>query len=87
MLTSATMLLLIDQWSKKTVQLLAPNRCIRWTPFLRVRYVTNLIGIYQRRDARSALVIAWCVCLCYAQLCCAAPGHGFTVKLPSSAWE
>ena len=53
------LLLFLDQWSKETVQLFAPNRCLSWVPFLRVRYVRNLNKMYQGHSTRSLLVLVW----------------------------
>ncbi len=65
LLAAGTTLLLLDQWSKKTVRCPAPNRSLAWTPFLRLRYVINLNRIYQHR---SVLMIVWCVSLLSAVL-------------------
>ena len=59
MLAAGGVLLLLDQWSKRMVQLHAPDRCISWGPVLRIRYVTNLKAIYRRGGARAALVLVW----------------------------
>jgi len=67
LLVSGTMLLLLDQWSKKAVQLLASNRCVSWTPFLRIRYVINLNGTFHP-NTRILLVLAWFASLISAVL-------------------
>jgi signal peptidase II len=61
LLVSAAVLLLCDQWSKKTVRLYAPDRCVSFGSFLRIRYVTNLNHIYQRNQGRTALFVIWFV--------------------------
>ena len=59
LLASGTALLLLDQWSKRTVQLLSPQRYVSGVPFLQIRRVINLNRIYRSRYARVALVLAW----------------------------
>jgi len=59
LLASGTVLMLLDQWSKRMVQRHVPDRCISWGPILRIRYVTSLKDIYRRDDARAVLVLVW----------------------------
>jgi signal peptidase II len=61
-------LLLLDQWSKRMVQLHVPGRSISWGPVLRIRCVTNLKDIYRRGGARAALVLVWLTALVSAIL-------------------
>jgi len=56
---SAGMFLLLDQWSKRMVQLHAPDRCISWGPVLRIQCVTNLKDAYRRGVSRALLVLVW----------------------------
>jgi signal peptidase II len=59
MFASGGLLLLLDQWSKRTVQLHVRGRSISCGPILRIRFVTNLRAIYGRGDSRVALVLIW----------------------------
>ncbi len=63
MFTSGGVLLLLDQWSKRTVQLHAQGRSISCGPILRIRFVTNLRAIYGRGGSRVALVLIWFIAL------------------------
>lgn len=65
---SGGVLLLLDQWSKRMVQLHVPDRCISWGPILRITCVTNLKDIYRRDGARAALVLVWFAALVSATL-------------------
>ena len=67
-LASGAVLLLVDQWSKRTVQLCPPGRCISWGSVLRVRYVANLKSSYQRGGTRALLVLVWVTALVSAIL-------------------
>jgi len=53
-------LLLIDQWSKRSVHAHAQERAVRWGPFVRIQYVTSFKNIYERGFARLALALTWC---------------------------
>ena len=68
LLASGTVLMLLDQWSKRMVQRHVPDRCISWGPILRIRYVTSLKDIYRRDDARAVLVLVWFAALVSAIL-------------------
>jgi len=59
MASSAGLLLLLDQWSKRIAQVHARDSCISWGPLLRIRYVANLQAIYSRQGARAGLVLVW----------------------------
>lgn len=63
LLASGTALLLLDQWSKRVVQLLRPGRFVSGVPFLQIRRVVNLNRAYRSRYARAALVCAWLLAL------------------------
>ncbi len=65
---SAGVLFLLDQWSKRMVQLHAPDRCISWGPVLRIQCVTNLKDTYRRDGARAVLVLVWLAALISAIL-------------------
>jgi signal peptidase II len=65
---SGGLLLLLDQWSKRTVQVHVRGRCIFWGPVLRIRCVTSLKAIYRRDGARAALVLVWLTALISAIL-------------------
>ncbi len=57
--TSGGLLLLLDQWSKRLVQVHMQGRCISWGPILRFRRVPHLKDIYSRDSARVVLVLVW----------------------------
>ena len=59
LLASGTVLLLVDQWSKRAVQWLHPQRYVSGVPFLQIRRIMNLNRIYRSRYARAVLVLAW----------------------------
>ena len=63
MFASGGVLLLLDQWSKRMVQLHVPDRCISWGPILKIRYVTHLKDLYRRDGARAVLVLVWVTAL------------------------
>ena len=63
MLASGVVLLLLDQWSKTTVQLQVRGRCISWGPILRIRWVANARRIHARPGARAALALVWFMAL------------------------
>ncbi len=68
MFASGGVVLLLDQWSKRMVQLHVPDRCISWGPILRIRCVTNLKDIYRRDGARAVLVLVWFAALVSATI-------------------
>jgi signal peptidase II len=51
--------LLLDQWSKRMVQVHVGDRCLSWGPILRIRVVRHLKEIYRGRGSRAALVVIW----------------------------
>jgi signal peptidase II len=61
LLASGATLLLLDQWSKRTVQLLRPRRFVAGVPFLYIRHVANINKIYRSGRARAAFVLVWLV--------------------------
>jgi signal peptidase II len=65
---SGGLLLLLDQWSKRTVQVHVRGRSISWGPVLRIRCVASLKAIYRRDGARVALVLVWVMALISAIL-------------------
>ncbi len=65
---SGGVLLLLDQWSKRRVEVYPPDRCISWGPILQIRRVTNLKDIYRQRGARVVLVLVWFAALISAIL-------------------
>ena len=65
--TSGALLLLVDQWSKRTVQR-SPDSCVLWGAVLQVKYVANLKSIYQRGGARTLLVLVFFTALASAIL-------------------
>ncbi len=59
LLVSGSLLLLLDQWSKKTVRLFAPDRAVHYAHFVRIRCVNHGSPIYRSQNARMALAIVW----------------------------
>jgi lipoprotein signal peptidase len=59
LLVSGSVLLLLDQWSKETVRLFAPDRAVYYAHFVRIRRVNHGSPIYRSQNARMALVIVW----------------------------
>jgi signal peptidase II len=51
--------LLLDQWSKRLVQVHLGDRCVSWGPILRIRCVNNVKEIFRRDGARALLVLVW----------------------------
>lgn len=60
---STAVFLIFDQWTKRTVRLYAPDRCISVAPFLRIHYVHNLNQIYRRNQVRVVLSLIWLTAL------------------------
>jgi signal peptidase II len=63
LLASGATLLLLDQWSKRAVQLLRPRRFVAGVPFLYIRRVANINKIYRSGHARVVFVLVWFVAL------------------------
>ncbi len=51
--------MLLDQWSKRVVQVHLADRGISWGCVLRIRCLTNPKDIYRRDSARVVLVLVW----------------------------
>lgn len=68
LLASGTVLLVIDQWTKRAVQLLRSRRLVSGIPFLQIRHVVNFNRIYRSRYARAILVFAWMLALISAAI-------------------
>jgi signal peptidase II len=62
-LASGCVLLLLDYWSKKAVQLRMSERSISWGPFVQIRYVIHLRGYYKSKSALVALFLLWTISL------------------------
>jgi signal peptidase II len=62
-LTSASMLLLLDQWSKRLVARSLPDRPVAWGSVLTIRHVVHRKAAYQRHGARAVLVVTWIAAL------------------------
>ena len=60
---SGAALLLVDQWSKRTVQLFSPGGCISWGSVLRVKPVANSNRLCKRGGVRTLLVVVWLTAL------------------------
>lgn len=63
LLASAMTLFLLDQWSKRTVQLLVLLPAASGSRFVRIRRVFNINRLYRSRPMRVALVVVWLVAL------------------------
>jgi signal peptidase II len=61
LLTSAGALLLLDHWSKRTVELRVAGRCVPWGHLLRIRCVRKPATRHGRASSRAALVLIWLV--------------------------
>src|SRR5215469_6627398 len=55
--------MLLDQWSKRIVELRVADRSISLGRFLRIRRVRNPRKIYGNSWIRAALVLLWCASL------------------------
>jgi signal peptidase II len=60
---SGLVLLLLDQWSKRIVELRVPDGCVSYGPFLRIRCATNGHPAYNRNGPRAVLVLIWLAAL------------------------
>ena len=58
-LAPAAVLLLVDRWSKRMVQLKVTGGPVLASRFLEIRYVPSFRRVYQRRAARAILVLIW----------------------------
>ena len=63
LLASGATLLLLDQWTKSTVQLVTPRAFASGVPFVYIRRVANLNKIYRSTRARAVFVVLWFVAL------------------------
>lgn len=63
LLASGATLLLLDQWTKRTVQLLTPARFVTGVPFVYIRRAVNFNKIYRSARARAVFVTLWFVAL------------------------
>jgi len=68
LLASGGAVLLLDQWSKNIVGLLAPGRAISCAHFLRIRRVTNVNRIYRNGNTRLVMTLVWFCALASAIL-------------------
>lgn len=59
LLASGGALLLLDQWSKNAVRLLAPDQSISCSYFLHIRRVINVNKIYRSRNNRIVMGLVW----------------------------
>jgi signal peptidase II len=59
LLVSGTVLLLLDQWSKRTVEVRIPNQPATWGRFLRIRRVYHSTNSYRATNARVVLLLFW----------------------------
>jgi signal peptidase II len=55
--------LLVDQWSKRLVDVRLANRCVSWGRVLRIRRVRNPSNMCLRTGARAVLVLIWLAAL------------------------
>ena len=65
---SGGLLLLLDQWSKRIVQLRVRAGCIHLGPILRIRSTRNTKEFYKRNSVRTLLVLTWFTALLSAIL-------------------
>jgi lipoprotein signal peptidase len=56
---SGAAFLLLDQWSKSAVRLLAPDQVIYCLRFTSIRYKANANRIYRSRAVQIAMVATW----------------------------
>lgn len=57
------LILLADQWSKRTVQTYAAHRVVALGPLLRIRFVPHRHNLYAGAGSRAALLLAWALAL------------------------
>jgi signal peptidase II len=62
------LILLVDQWSKKTIREHAANRVIALGPLLQLRPMAHRRSLYQKRGSRTALLLMWTSALVSAAL-------------------
>jgi signal peptidase II len=62
-LAASGVVLLLDQWTKMTVQRRATDYCIAWGPVLRIRCLTQQKPMYSCACGRALLVLVWLMAL------------------------
>ena len=67
-LAAASLVLLLDQWSKRVVRLRLAHRPVNFGRIVRIRRVISAKESYNRRGARAGLVVIWLVALACATM-------------------
>lgn len=57
------LILLADQWSKRTIQTHAENRLPALGPLLRIRFLPHRRSLYAGAGSRAALMLTWALAL------------------------
>jgi signal peptidase II len=70
LLVSGGVLLFLDQWSKRLVEMHVANGCVSWARLLRIRRVRNGRNIYGSINARAAQGVIWFASLAAALILC-----------------
>jgi len=68
LLVSGVLVLLLDQWSKRAIDLRPADGWIAWGSVVRLRRVVNARVVYRSDHARLLLVVLWVVALASALL-------------------
>jgi len=63
LLVAGSVVLFLDQWSKKVMELRAGQRAVSVGPILRIRHARNVRDLYSNDGARLALVFLWLAAL------------------------
>ena len=56
-------ILLVDQWSKRAIQIYGGNRRLGWSAVVHFRFAMHRERFYERTGARIALLLAWLLAL------------------------
>jgi signal peptidase II len=75
MLVSGSLLLFLDQWSKRLVNTQLADRTVSVGRLLLIRRVANRKSMYGRDAIRAALIVAWLAALASAILLCTIGGR------------
>jgi signal peptidase II len=62
-LATGSLLLLLDQWSKRAVESRARGRRVCAGPGFQIRYVATSRDVYRRAGGRTALTLGWAAAL------------------------
>lgn len=72
LLGTATVVLFLDQWTKRLVKTHLTSGAISWHPVLRLNLVTTRRKAYARRTVQTSLVILWLAAVASAAILSAA---------------